>query len=128
MLLKKRDAGDWLSWRDSFKAENEQRLNTNPDSLCSYGVSLLDSALFRIAKNELVVIGADSGSGKSELGLSIARYNAKNGKTVAVFYLEGGHQEAIARMKWRDISDAYYGNMEFRAKRIDMNYQKWILK
>jgi replicative DNA helicase len=92
-------SGDWISWKDAFKQENERRLNTKADDLCGYGIKPLDDSLFRIAQNELVVIGADSGMGKSELGLNIARYNAKKGKVGAVFYLEGGHFEAMARIK-----------------------------
>lgn len=112
------------SWKEAFHEENIDRLNTNADDLCTYGITPLDDALFRIARNELVVIGADSGVGKSEMGLSIARHNAKNGKRVAVYYLEGGHKEAIARIKWRDIADEYYRH--YLGAHVDMDFRKWV--
>jgi len=120
---------DWLSWKDAFKEENVSRLNTNSNSLCTYGIRPLDEALFRIAKNELIVIGADSGVGKSELSLSIARHNAMNGKNVAVYYLEGGHLEAITRMKWKDIADRFYRDLERGHQNNiykEIDFKKWL--
>lgn len=114
---------DWRKWDDAFKEENEERVNIDPDSLCSYGVKVLDDALFRIGKNELVVIGAETGSGKSELSLIIAQHNAMQGRTVGVYYLEGGHLEAIQRMKWRDITKKYYA--EHKGSFTNMDFKQW---
>jgi len=112
------------SWKECFKEESETRLDTDINKLCCYGIKPLDDSLGCIRKNELVVIGADSGTGKSELIISIARINAKKGKKVALYYLEGGHLEAMARMKWRDIADEYY--LKYTQAKIDMDYTKWI--
>lgn len=117
---------DWLSFSDAFKQEEDARLNIDHKNLCTYGIKVLDDPLIAITKNELVIIGADSGIGKSTLVLDIARYNAKRGKKVALFYLEGGHMEAIQRMKWKDICELYYrerGKFEFK----DMDFRKWML-
>jgi len=117
---------DWLNWEQAFKEEDEQRLNIDFNSLCRYGVKALDDPLLAIARNELIVIGADSGIGKSTLILDIARHNAKNGKKVALFYLEGGHIEAIQRMKWKDICDIYYRE-KFKGEFVDMDFRRWVL-
>jgi len=114
---------EWSHWQKAFTEESEQRLDTDVNTLCTYGIKPLDDALFRIAKNELIVIGADSGVGKSEIALRIARDNAQKGRSVALSYLEGGHIEALARMKWLDICDEYYEN-HFKAG-IDMDFRKW---
>jgi archaellum biogenesis ATPase FlaH len=117
---------EFLSYDEVYRLEEEERLNIKFSDLCTYGINALDDPLLAIAKNELVVIGADSGIGKSSIILDIARHNAKNGKKVALFYLEGGHIEAIQRMKWRDICDLYYhekADHEF----IDMDFRKWAL-
>lgn len=116
--------GDWLTWNEAYREEEDIRLNIKKSELCTYGVSVLDDPLLAIAKNELVVIGADTGQGKSELILHIARYNAKQGRKVALFYLEGGHLEAIQRMKWRDICEIYYKHP--KDEYIDMDYRKWM--
>jgi len=115
----------WITLQDAFKKETESRKNTDVSKLCTYGIKPLDDALICMAKNELVVIGADSGAGKSELALSIARTNIKRGKRVALYYLEGGHQEAISRMKWRDIAEEYY--KKYSQLGINMDYRKWML-
>ncbi len=117
---------DWLSYDEAYRLEDEARLNINFSKLCNYGIKVLDDPLLAISKNELIVIGADSGMGKSTLVLDIARYNAKKGKKVALFYLEGGHIEAIQRMKWSDICELYYKERamdEF----IDMDFRCWAL-
>lgn len=115
----------FLTWKECFQKESESRLNTDLKNLCSYGIKPLDDALICINKGELVVIGADSGVGKTEIAIQIASHNAKLGKKVALYHLEGGYQEAIARMKWRDISQEYYLNHSKVG--IEMNYQKWVV-
>ncbi len=117
---------DWKNWNTVYKDEEQSRIDIDSDKLCVYGIKPLDDALLGISKNELVVIGADSGVGKSELILDIARENAKNGKKVALFYLEGGHIEAMQRMKWKDICDIYY-NERFKHEYIEMDFRKWAL-
>lgn len=118
------ELGNWLSWSEAFKNEAIEREDTKPEELCSYGIKPLDDALYRIGKNELVVLGAETGYGKSELALSIAQHNAKQGKTVGVYYLEGGYLEAIRRMKWKDIADKYY--KEYYFSKADVDFRKWV--
>ncbi len=117
---------DFIGYEQVYKEEEEVRLNTNFSKLCRYGIKALDDSLLAIAKNELIVIGADSGTGKSSLVLDIARHNAQNGKRVALFYLEGGHIEAMQRLKWQDITSKYYS---FRSDKqyIEMDFRKWVL-
>ena len=116
---------NFLSWQDCFKKESEYRLDTDLKKLCTYGIKPLDDSLLCINKGELVIIGADSGAGKSEAAIQIASHNAKQGKKVALYHLEGGYREAIARMKWRDICQEYYQNHS--GAYIEMNYQKWLV-
>jgi len=113
------------SYIDAFKAEADFRANIDPDKLCTYGVKALDDAMGGIAPNELIVIGACSGYGKSELSLAISRHNAMNGKRVAHYHLEGGYIEAMQRMKWRDICDTYYRN--HKGAMLDLDYRRWSL-
>lgn len=117
---------DFLDFNSTYHEEEEIRLNTDFSKLCSYGIKALDDPLLAIAKNELVVIGADSGTGKSSLALDIARHNGKSGKKVALFYLEGGHIEAMQRLKWRDILELYY-HTKNEHQYIDMDFRKWAL-
>jgi len=113
----------FIGWEECFKKESEYRRDIDVSKLCTYGIKPLDDALICINKGELTVIGADSGVGKTEIAIQIASHNAKLGKKVALYHLEGGYREAIARMKWRDICQEYYTN--HREAGLEMNYQKW---
>lgn len=120
----------WRSHKQAFIDEIDDRVSVEPGKLCDYGVKALDDALFKIGKNELVVIGAETGCGKSELSLFIAQHNAAKGKTVGVYFLEGGYFEAMRRIKWRDMMDKFYGKYRKtipRDKMIFPDYRKWIL-
>jgi archaellum biogenesis ATPase FlaH len=112
------------SWKIQFADERDARHSLDAKDLCKYGITCLDDALTGIFKNDLVVLGADSGVGKSELCLNIARTNAKLGKKVVLFYLEGGEMEAMRRMKWRDIIDIYY--KKYTHTRLDVDYGNWV--
>lgn len=114
---------NFISWEDGFKKEAEIRFDTDVKKLCNYGIGCLDDALVCINRGELVIIGADSGVGKTEIALQIANHNAKLGKKVALYHLEGGSIEAIARMKWKMICEEYYSN--HYGKHIEMDYRKW---
>jgi replicative DNA helicase len=116
---------NFIGWKEAFTDEAEVRALTNIEGLCKYGIKPLDDALRCIRKSELVVIGADSGSGKTEVALNIARHNSELGKKVAVYNLEGGHIEAIQRMKWTDMCQIYF--KKHHDMGIEMDYQKWII-
>ncbi len=116
---------DFITLNDAFKKEAIVRGDINVDDLCIYGIKPLDDSLVCIPKNELVVIGADSGTGKTEMSLKIAQVNAKRGKKVAIYYLEGGYLEAMARMKWRDMMGEYFRNYSHLG--LDMDFRKWSL-
>lgn len=72
--------------------------------LLSYGVAFLDEATGGMAQNELVVIGAKTGVGKTQLVTQIASTNAKAGKRVALFALEAEKYEIERRIKFGIVS------------------------
>ena len=114
------------NYEEAFKAEAAHRHNTDFSKLCSYGIKPLDDAMLAINTNELIVIAAGSGVGKTELSLAISRHNALKGKRVAHYNLEGGYKEAIQRMLWRDIVELYYktrGDKEY----LEFDYREWSL-
>lgn len=115
----------FTNYSDTYKNEADFRHNLDYKKLCQYGVKALDDCNLAIAPNELVIIGAGSGFGKSELLTQLARHNALNGKKVALYFLEGGAQEAIQRMKYRDICSLYYA--EYTGAGIDLDYRAWSL-
>jgi len=112
---------------EAYHNETNYRGNIDASKLCDYGIKPLNDAMVAIAPNELIVIAAASGYGKTELSLAISRHNAMNGKKVAHYHLEGGYIEAIQRMKWRDICDLYYSIDEYRSQGIELDFRKWSL-
>jgi len=82
----------------------------NPESICEYSVKCLNDFLLGIIPSELIIIGADTGTGKTDLVNNIALINAQKGKKVYLISLEGDKDEVVNRWKWNIICDEYYKN------------------
>lgn len=76
--------------------------------LLEYGHTYLDDALYGIRPTELILLGAKSGSGKTQMCLSIALHNAQKGKRVHMFALEADQYEIERRIKFGILSNYYY--------------------
>lgn len=109
-------------WEEVWLNELNKRKKLDPDSVCTFGIKPLDDALIGVLKNDLVVIGADSGVGKSDIVLNMALHNARCGKKVALYFIEGGAEEAITRIKWKLMRERYYKTYPYH---LDMDYRKW---
>ena len=97
---------DLILWNTSWEKATKSRESIKPEELCTFGIKPLDDAMPFIQTNELVVIGADSGAGKSSLVVDMALNNAKKKKRVAVFYLEGGDDEFMSRVQFKLITES----------------------
>lgn len=90
-----------------------------------YEVSFLDDYLRGIAPHDLILLGAPSGMGKTDLALSIAASNAMTGRRVHYFALEAEPRELERRTKYALISrEMYRTKAESRDR---MNYTDWYL-
>lgn len=85
---------------DRVKAERADRLSRAPHIL-NFGVKFLDMALGGIFANDLVLLGAALGRGKTELATLIAMANAKKGKRVHYLALEAEENEIERRIKYK---------------------------
>lgn len=110
-----------ISLAEAMEREYQERINFDPKKAATYGVRCLDHSLRYILPNEVVVIGADTGCGKSEFALHIAKHNARRGLKVYLFYLEGGESEGIRRFKWSDFLSAYYSKYK-----THIEYADWV--
>lgn len=111
-------------WSECWEDEKVSRKAIDQNKICDFGIKALDDAFGGILRNDLVVIGADSGVGKSDICLNIALHNASLGRQVALFFIEGGAEEAITRIKWKAIKDLYYSDPSNTA---ELDYRKWRL-
>lgn len=90
-----------------------------------YHHAFLDDCLRGILPHDLVLIGAPSGMGKTDLALNIATSNALQGFPVHYFALEAEPRELERRTKFALLSAAAHQNKHSRAS--DMNYPDWLL-
>lgn len=110
------------TFADRVKLERKVRLE-NAAKIIPFGVSYLDDALSGIFPNDLIVLGAKTGLGKTQMTMLIAHSAAKLGKRVHYLALEAEHGEIERRMKYQLIADRYY-RMDTRG-RFHLNYADW---
>ena len=92
--------------------------------MIQYNMPFLDDVLRGILPHDLILLGALTGAGKTELAKQIAMYNAYKGKRVHYFALEAEPNEIERRIKFALLAE--YAS---RAKRdcTGLNYPDWYL-
>jgi len=101
--------------------EHERKLALRKE--LRYGIGYLDDALGGILPNDLILVGARTGVGKTALAASIAQANFLAGKRVHYFALEAEPKEIERRLKYRALVDAFLvTGREVPAK---LSYQAW---
>jgi len=98
------------SIENSFR-EIEERENAK-DGLLSFGVQYLDDAMLGIGKNDLILVGARSGAGKTALCCNIALANVLAGKRVHFIALEAEMYEIERRIKYQLFAKAFYDSKD----------------
>lgn len=93
----------------------------------SFGVSYLDDATRGILPNDLVLIGAPTGMGKTELCVQIALANLQNGKRVHFIALEAEKYEIERRLLFPLLANSYYGDIDRPKINGKLNMTDWIL-
>lgn len=91
--------------------------------IIKYGVSYLDEALGGINPSDVIVLGAPTGRGKTQLAATIALYNAQLGKRVHYFALEAEDGEIERRVKYAALSEAFYKDP--KREKVEINYRMW---
>lgn len=90
-----------------------------------YHHAFLDDVLRGILPHDLILIGAPSGIGKTDLALNIAVNNAMAGRRVNYFALEAEPLELERRTKFSMLSREVYRT--HHSRRQEMNYTDWLL-
>lgn len=107
------------TFSQTWKEERKDRLAMQ-GKIMPYGVSFLDDVTGGIAPDDLVVFGARTGAGKTQLALQIALSAAKQGKRVTFFALESTRYELARRTKFAMVLD------QLRKKYINPDFLKWV--
>jgi archaellum biogenesis ATPase FlaH len=114
--------GGFVSFADRLDNEREDRIERGKRIL-SFGVKFLDKALGGIFLQDLVLIGAATGLGKTALASRAALVNAKAGKRVHYFALEAEKLELERRLKFQLLAEIV--KREAAAKRVRLNFLEW---
>jgi replicative DNA helicase len=115
--------------RGHFKNNNKFRsfgeryssLKDKEEQLLFTGISAIDECVCGFMKNELILIGADSGIGKTEIGIIIAEHVAKMDMKVVLFSLESYDGEIEDRRKFSAILQETYGKLT-----EPIQFKKWV--
>jgi RecA/RadA recombinase len=118
-----REPASFKSSLDRLEGEAEQRIEDGKH-LLKFGVGDLDDALIGIMRSDLVLFGAESGSGKTAAAVSIALANTSEGKRVHYFALEAEDREIESRIKFRILSGLYYASPGGHRQ---IRYREWRL-
>lgn len=109
---------------DRMAGELDERLQLGSRAL-QYGMSFLDDYLLALLPHDLVLLGAPSGIGKTDLALGIAASNAARGNRTHYFALEAEPRELERRLKYALLARRVHD--EKHPKRDDLNYRAWHL-
>lgn len=93
--------------------------------LLYFGNSFLDDSLLGIRPDDLVLVGAPSGVGKTQFCVNVAMANAAAGKRVHFFALEAGEFEIERRLKFQLIADKFYANPNRPAIGRPLRFDEW---
>lgn len=111
-------------FKDRLLLERAERLK-NATLPLQFGISYLDDALGGVFKNDLILIGAYSGIGKTELVTNIAMKNAGLGKRVHFFALEAEQMEIERRIKYKMLSEMFYKTLRSKYQHIQFDFSEW---
>ncbi len=107
---------------DRVVGERDKR-RVNAKRQLPFGHPFLDDILCSIMPSDLVVIGAGTGVGKTELARSIATHNARQGRRVHYFALEAEQIEIERRTKYSVLSQLVLEHG--RRFAVPFNYRDW---
>jgi replicative DNA helicase len=102
--------------------KNYNRINLLEQKKIYTGITGIDEALRGIMDTELVVIGASTGVGKSQIATNIATHTALAGKKAILFALEAYPGEVEDRIKFARISTKHYAKTTSY-----INFRDWKL-
>ena len=92
-------------------------------SRITFGNEFLNDALYGLLPNDLCLIGAKSGKGKSAFAINVAASNAKRKKNVLLVALEAEEAEVEMRLMYQIEAGLFFKDTE--RSPVDMSYRNW---
>lgn len=109
---------------DILKIEGDAREQLR-GKLLEFGISFLDDSLFGIRPDDLILVGAPSGVGKTQFCVNVALANVKRGKRVHFFALEASEFEIERRLKYQFIANKVFGRTLPLKLVRPLQYDEW---
>jgi KaiC/GvpD/RAD55 family RecA-like ATPase len=106
--------------------ELKARENT-ATKIMRFGIDFLDDALRGIFPDDLILIGAPPGVGKTQLCCNIAYANIEDGKTVHYIALEAGEYEIERRLKFPLVFERFLADPERPKLPRKLNFSDWLM-
>jgi replicative DNA helicase len=106
-----------------LKYADDRRKETK--NLLPLGIPYFDSAIGGILPDDLIIITARTGSGKTEIATLITQTALKLGKIVNFFALEAYKGEIESRIKFKLLANAFYSQKDFKHYGRTPNYHDW---
>ncbi len=95
--------------------------------ILSFGIKYLDESTGGIFPADLVLIGAPSGVGKTQLCCNMAIANISKGRDVHYIALEASENEIERRMKYQILTDLFYKKSIRPKISHSLTYRNWYL-
>lgn len=93
----------------NFRNERAARAKLHTEML-KFGISFVDDSLLGILPDDLVLVGAPSGVGKTQFCVNLALTNVAKQKRVHFFALEASEFEVERRLKWQILMTNFYAD------------------
>lgn len=107
---------------DRLQGERAERRELAARGL-PFGIQYLDDVMRNILPHDLILLGAETGAGKTEAARIISSHNAQAGKNVYYFALEAEDKEIERRTKFSILCDLLADRNPSRLG--EMNYPDW---
>lgn len=96
-------------------------------NILNFGIDFLDDALGGVFPGDLVLIGAPTGMGKTQLCTDIALHNSRAGKNIIFFPLEAEVNEIERRMAYKLYASFYFDDDEKMKTEYPVSYLNWYM-
>lgn len=116
-------SGGFKSSTQRLLAEELER-NKGTAKVKPFGIKFLDDAMGGIEQNDLIVFGARSGVGKTEMLTHVAQSVSNDGGRVHYFALEAETHEIERRVRYKHIANLYFADPD-RKRGITVKYRYW---
>lgn len=104
-----------------------ERRAKDPSKRVSFGVKFLDDCLRMIQPDDIILLGARSGAGKTQFCTNMALRNALQGRKIHMIALEESHNSIEARIRFQLLSQWYWANSPSDRPELPtrLNYLDW---